>query len=209
MRLWLKSTGKSHKIIVYKSITMPQSEVVIIFLSTAEYDANLPSHHTNVVQLARGLETPSQCLLCERLFKLNWYFCDTALSERSGRRIAEALRRRKAHCGQSVSKVRWLVSKAIVTPNMPQWRYRVAEWNRSERGQRSLFCVHALVCVFVCVSLCCVLCLFVEIQPTQAFHSPGISSLPSQERDWQREGWTMWTPPLCPYCAHVAASIVL
>lgn len=74
----------------------------------AAYDASLTSHDTGqkVVQLARGLETPSQCLLCERLFKLNWYFCNTALSERSAGRIAEALRRREAHCGQSAAKVK-------------------------------------------------------------------------------------------------------
>lgn len=61
-------------------------------------------------------------------------------------------------------------------------------------------CVH----VFVYVE-CCVLCLFVEIRLMQAFPTPGISSLPLR-RETERVGWTQ---PLCPYCAHTAASIEL
>ncbi len=134
---------------------MPQSHVVMIFLSGAAYDANLPSHHTaqNVVQLARGLETPSQCLLCERLFKLNWYFCNTALSERSGRRIAEALRQREAHCGQSAPQVRchWGHSMAGVKGHCGSSHATVeiqSCWVKSIwAGQRSPFCV--CVCKWV------------------------------------------------------------
>lgn len=44
------------------------------------------------------LETPSQCLHCERLFKLNWCFCNPALSDRSGRRIWGP-GQREEHCG--------------------------------------------------------------------------------------------------------------
>lgn len=48
--------GKSHETSVYKSLTVPQSQVVTIFLSMAAYDANLPSQHTaqNVVQCGLG-----------------------------------------------------------------------------------------------------------------------------------------------------------
>lgn len=64
-------------------------------------DTALPSHQPaqNVAQLVSGMKAPSQCLLCERLFKLDWYFCNMALSERSGRRIAETQKQREAHCG--------------------------------------------------------------------------------------------------------------
>lgn len=146
---------------------MPQSQVAIIFLCMSAYDANLPPHHTvqNVVQLARGLETPSQCLLCERLFKLNWYFCNAALSGRSGRRIPEALTQRTAHCGRSVPKVGCHSSNSManVKGHCGSWNATVEVWNQSESDKAHLFlCLCSGLCIVwlrACVNVYLYVCL--------------------------------------------------
>lgn len=82
-----------------------------------------------------GLKTQSQCLLCEQLFKLNWYFWCTALSERSGRRKAEVLNQIEAHCSLLVPQVKShcsLVLKAIVAAE----RLELDAWNQPV-GQKS------------------------------------------------------------------------
>lgn len=163
-------------------------------------DANLPSRHTvpNVVQLARGLETPSQCLLCERLFKLNWHFCNRALSGRSSRRIAEARRQRGAYCDQSAAKdchcghLDGWWQKPLCLLTCRARGHRVAERNRSERGQRSPFCAVCLraVCVCMRVALRRGLCAVLDcgnLADAAAFHTTGISGLPHRKRDRERD----------------------
>lgn len=103
--------------------------------------------------------------------------------------------------------IRGLVSKAIVAPVMPQWRDRIAEWNRSERDKDHHF---VSVCYF-CIVCLCVLCLFVKKkknQPTQAFPNPGISSLALQETEKVGGCEPCGCSRYAPFCAHGAASIV-
>lgn len=119
-----------------------------------------------MVQLAKGLEKPSQCLLCERLFKLNLCSCNTALSGRSGKRIAETLKRREALCGWSAPRVRWHCgcSMAGVKGHCGSWHGMVEVhscWVKSIwMGQRSPF---LCVCWFCIVCLCACMCLYVYL----------------------------------------------
>lgn len=168
--------------------------------------------------------TPSQWLLCERLFKLNWYFCNTALSERSGRRMAEALRQREAHCGQTASKVRCHCGRplAVVKGHCGSWNATLeiqSCWVKSIRaGQRSpislcarwvvcIVCLHMCVCANVYLSVClcsgwhaqanCV-CLW-KCSWRRPFTPLGSAVCPLKRKtDRESEGQTMWTPPLCP-----------
>lgn len=134
-----------------------------------QYD--LPSHHAaqTVAQLARGLETPSQCLFCDWLFKLNWCFCNTALSEGSGWRIAETLRQREAHCGWSVPEVRWHCGHSMAGVKGHCGCCRATVQAQSCRvksiraGQRSLFCVCVLVLYYLFLCLCVSVCMYLYV----------------------------------------------
>ena len=129
--------------------------------------------------------------------------------------MAETPRRREAHCDPSAPKVRghWGHSLAVVKGHCRSHHARLEAqscWVKSIRAGTKIT-VLCLWASFRIVCLCTCMCLFAEIQLTQAFHSPGISSFPPWEWNWggARVEWIVWTPLLCPYCANVASSIAL
>lgn len=92
---------------------------------------------------------------------------------------------------------RQLVSKAIVAADPPRWRHTELLSEIDLGGIEITFsCVWVSLCILDCLCVCARVCacvclwvvvdaqgarvLFVEIQPTQAFHTHGISSLPPQ-----------------------------
>lgn len=125
------------------------------------------------------LETPSQCLHCERLFELNWGFCSPALCDRSGRRIWGP-GQREEHCGRSERR-RW------TTPLPPPGSCQRPLWPRYSGGTEllgeidpggtkiALFCSPPSAVLFIYT--CARARALVGTQLTRAFQCPGISRL--------------------------------
>lgn len=138
--------------IIYNS-TVPQSQDAIIFLCITAYDSNLSSHQ----------------------LKLSWYFCIAALSERSGKRMAEALSHREAHCGQSVPKVGCHSCNL-----MANVKGHCGSWNDSWRYGINLSGTK-LTFFFVCIVSCVLfgyvhvwMCICMSVCVSRAKHGPTV-----------------------------------
>lgn len=107
-------------------------------------------HHT--AESLGALSGNSRCLHCVRLFQLNWRFCNTTLSDRSGRRITTRLGQREAHYGRTEPEVGWRWGRVKghcrrATAEAHSCRVKSIRVNT----KRALFfsvCILALCCLF-------------------------------------------------------------